>query len=209
MLLGRVMPEGSAGAATDLPASTCVVIDTETTGLGHFATPPRPDAIIQVGVAWRTIEGTVRAESLLCNPGKRFLENGRADGAIRIHGRSADEVLTYPPAEIVAKRLAELLRAISIDHGCPVELRAYNVDFDRPFLASPPWSIPSSSWGPCIMEEARVAIGGPDGRRLKLGLAADVLKIPTTPGSLHDAAYDARMALLVVEALSTPPWRKT
>jgi hypothetical protein len=35
-------------------ARQVVVVDTETTGLGHNARPPRPDGVIQIGYAWRT-----------------------------------------------------------------------------------------------------------------------------------------------------------
>jgi DNA polymerase III epsilon subunit-like protein len=185
-----------------------VVIDTETTGLGHYSDPPRLDGIVQVGIAWRGSNGTMLSEQYDCNPGAECLSNGRASEAIRVHGLREVDVARFPPADKVAEILRTKLAAIAREPNSRIVLRAYNVGFDKPFLVSPPWSLAEDRWGDCIMEEARVAIGGPDGRRLKLTLASEVLKISLPSGKPHSAGYDAKLALLVAETLASPPWSK-
>jgi DNA polymerase III epsilon subunit-like protein len=148
-----------------------VVIDTETTGLGHLDKPPRPDGIVQVAIAWRDENRTNPARAALLpvpsavnvsawgvssrswnvNPGTEYLDFDRAAKAFYVNGRTLPQVLASPPARIVAEELRAFLRSL----GSP-EIRSYNVAFDEPFLAGEPWSLGRSraTWGPCIMRAA-------------------------------------------------------
>src|SRR3989337_1368076 len=107
-----------------------VVIDTETTGLGHVDRPPRDDAVIQIGIAWRDREGNVRNWHSTCNPGEGYLRGGRARDALRISGITEKEVLDSLPVDQVAKELVENLQLVNSHHGKEIELRAYNRAFD-------------------------------------------------------------------------------
>lgn len=171
-----------------------VVVDTETTGLGHIARPPREDAILQVAFAWRE-NGIIRTMSQTSRPDARFLADDRASVALRIQGRTLADVAASDASPLVAARTRRLYEAL----GKP-ELRAYNVAFDQPFLQAHPWSF-VASWGPCIMLQAAEAINGPDGKWPKLVEACRALGIPTGGHRAHDAAGDAVMALLVQERL--------
>ena len=96
-----------------------VVIDVETTGLGHKARPPREDGVVSVGLAWREsgsgpsfVGGKLRTWEARCDPGERFHADGRADGAFRINGFGVEEVRSFPPAEKVAQELKAQLDSL-------------------------------------------------------------------------------------------------
>ena len=74
-----------------------VVIDVETTGLGHKARPPREDGVVSVGLAWRA-DGELRTWERACDPGERFYADGRAEDAFRVNGFTAGQVRSFPPA---------------------------------------------------------------------------------------------------------------
>jgi DNA polymerase III epsilon subunit-like protein len=173
-----------------------VAVDTETTGLGHVHA--RPDGVVQVGLAWRDpSSGRVETWRAPCDPGAAFYADGRAAGAFRVNGMSPELVATFPPAARVAAMLRGRLRALEIRHG-PLDLRAYNLDFDRPFLEAAPWSIPGP-WGPCLLREAQARLG----RRPRLVDALAAFGIDH-PGEAHDAGADAHAALLLHEAMRQP-----
>lgn len=179
----------------NMNSNTIVAIDAETTGLGSKA--GRIDAVVQAGYAVR-VGDVVESWHATCNPGDRFLEGGRAATALRINGLSLDSVLKAPPATAVAAELRERLASIEARTGLPVELRAYNAAFDRPFFMADPWRL-TQPWGPCIMLAACHALT-PDGKWPRLAEAIDMLGLPRL-GVLHNAEHDARLALMVDEAL--------
>lgn len=187
-----------------------LVVDTETTGFGHNATPPRPDAVIQVGLAYRDPDGEVRTWSSLCNPGPEYLEDGRAEGALEVSGLAEDDVLSAPPARKVASRFWDRVQEARSELGSPLEFRSYNLDFDGPFLASEPWGVGADRWGPCIMKRATLYLDGPGGKWPKLEDAVRRLDLEWPRGPAHDAGVDSHAALLVDEALDEKPepsWR--
>lgn len=178
-----------------------VIIDTETTGFGHTAKPPRRDGIVQVGIAYRDTDDTVRTWSEYCNPGEDLLRPGWADEALAVNGLPRDRIRASPSVELVAQQLHTRLEDIRQATGKPLELRAYNRDFDEPFLAARPWSVPSTIWGPCIMRAVTVYLEGPDAAWVGLRRATKRLGIGWPDGSPHDAGVDSHAALLVLEEL--------
>ena len=182
-------------------APAIVVVDTETTGLGHVARPPRDDAIIQIGLAYRAREGMIKTWSEYCNPGPAFLRPGWADEALETNRITRAQVLASSPSAKVASNLRMKLETIQEEVRGPLQLRAYNRDFDQPFLAAAPWSIPPSVWGPCIMIETTRHLDGQDARWVGLNMAMLRLNLEW-PGPAHRADTDAQAALLVLEAIS-------
>ena len=177
-----------------------VTIDTETTGLGaNDRRGARIDGVVQVGIAYRIPKKEVRVWSKLCNPGAKFLALGRADEALAINRLSVPTILEAQPADAVASELRELLATIAEKHG-GIELRAYNMGFDRPFLEVPPWRL-AHSWGQCLMIEAMEHYGLD--RRPRLIDALSIAKVPWE-AELHDAGADAHAALLLHEAMCNP-----
>lgn len=172
-----------------------IVVDTETTGLGHVE--GRDDAIVEVAFAWRDpATAQVRTWARMCNPGERYLAHGHADRALRISGIGVDEVRAAPEAREVAMELRRELRALA--RGREATLLAYNVSFDAPFLAQPPWHV-HGPWGPCLKLAAHQALD-PRGKWPRLLDACRTLGI-AYPGPAHRAVHDAHAALLVHEAL--------
>lgn len=163
-----------------------VVIDTETTGFGHNARPPRDDAIIQVGIAWKG--GTWEQ---YCWPGTEYME--RADPkALEVNGVNIQSLSFCRHAS----EIADLLRMKLLLIGC-TELRSYNMAFDRPFLDKHPWSLGHIPWGPCIMRQATL----PGERWPKLSAAAERAGISLEGRQLHSAGEDALLAYEVMEWL--------
>lgn len=176
------------------------MVDTETTGLGHNNRPPRPDGIVQIGYAWRNVAGRVIRWSSTCNPGEVYLRGGRASEALRVNGIRADTILSAPVAKVVAADFRERLEKIRNDSGRELELRSFNRAFDEPFLRARPWNVPSSLWGPCLMQAAQDHLGY--WKWPKLHEAVNMLGIQPPPGRSHTAAFDSHAALLVHERLS-------
>jgi len=179
-----------------------VVIDTETTGLGHVDRPPRDDAVIQVGLAWRDRDGSVRNWHRTCNPGEEYLRGGRARDALRISGITEKEVLDSPPARQVAGELVENLRFVNSHHVKEVEIRAYNRAFDEPFLAEEPWELGKFRWGPCIMLAAQSRLFGKYAKWPRLEESMNALRLEWPAPRAHHAGADSHAALLVDEAVS-------
>jgi DNA polymerase III epsilon subunit-like protein len=180
-----------------------IVVDTETTGLGQNSRPPRPDAIVQVGYAWRNGKGKVVRWEETCNPGEPFLRAGRADEALRVNGLRLSEIRAARPVVAVAEELRERLAAIRRVTGVELELRSFNRAFDEPFLCVKPWSIPSELWGPCLMQAAQDHLGY--WKWPKLNEAINMLGIEPPNGRGHTAAVDAHAALLIHERISAGP----
>lgn len=125
-----------------------IAVDVETTGYGHIETPPREDAVIQIGLAYHEPdeEGSIYSWSELCNPGERYVRDGRADEALEISGFTVHQVLDAPSADEVAAEFWEEVEGAEQAHGALAEFRAFNVDFDAPFLAKEPWDVPDPRW---------------------------------------------------------------
>ena len=178
-----------------LPRRRWVAIDTETTGFGHIGKPPRDDAIIQVGIAWRDDAGMVQQWSETCYPHPSMLVDGRAMKALEVNKLTLGEVLAARTDKEVSATLWEKLAALR-----PLTLRAYNVAFDRPFLSREPWQL-VEEWGPCIMLQAQERLG--TDRWPKLSAAAKALGIDVEGLTLHNAGTDAHLALLIAEKLDS------
>jgi DNA polymerase III epsilon subunit-like protein len=175
-----------------------LTIDTETTGLGSMdRRGAREDGVVQVGIAYRIPGEEVQTWARYCNPGDHLVTQGRADEALAINHLSVASVLGAPPSLKVASELQGVLARIGRSHG-GVELRAYNVSFDRPFLEVPPWNM-RHPWGKCLMIETMERFNLE--RRPRLVDALSIAGV-VWQGDLHDAARDAHAALLLHESLS-------
>lgn len=180
---------------------TRVIVDTETTGLGHVDTPPRRDGVVQVGLAYRDDDGEVETWSTLCNPGREYLRDGRADKALEVNGLEFGDVLEAPPVQEASRRFWDQIEALESRTGATTEFRSFNLDFDGPFLASEPWAVAADRWGPCIMKRAAVHLNGPAGKWPKLEVAVRRMGLEWPEGPAHDAGVDSHAALLVDEVL--------
>lgn len=175
-----------------------VILDTETTGLD-----PRQDLVVQVALAYRNPEtGTVGTWSALCDPGAAGLQSGRMSGAFAINRRTEQELSRAAPSWQTAHALRERLDALVAKHGS-VRLYCYNLAFDRAFLSKEPWGL-RGPWGPCIMRLAQRRLN-PGGMWPKLAEACAKAGIRVEAAQLHDAAFDARASLLLLEVLMSYP----
>jgi len=178
---------------------TFVVVDVETTGLGHAAFPPRADGVVQVGMAWRE-KSKVKSWSDYCNPGKEFLADGRADEALSINKIPMAVIHKSRLAKAVAEDFRLQVKVIEDRTDEDASFLAYNRSFDEGFLSKAPWSVPRDKWGPCVMKAAAYHLTGYS--RLGLGRAMQMLEIPWPGKRAHDAALDAHAALLVHEKIN-------
>jgi len=179
-----------------------VVVDVETTGLGHAADPPRRDAIVQVGLAWRSA-GELRSAEWTCRPSPSFFADGRADDALRINHLTMTEILAASPETLVAFQTREEVLPALHHRAAGLTLFAYNVTFDRGFLEEWPWSLGRMAWGECLMARASRKLGRTAWVRLVDACAAAGIDLP--PEQAHTAAGDARAAYLLMEWLDGPP----
>ena len=172
-----------------------VFVDTETTGFGHVANPPRDDAIVEFGMAYR-LNGEIEKIGWLCNPGKKFYENGRAAEAFSVNNIRVDEVaLSLPDAEV--SRMAKDL----LDSLGNVVLHSYNIPFDKPFLDRKPWQFSEKYvWGEDVMDVAHQFFDLPWG--YKIGLKRTLERLRLEPiGEPHRAVTDAVSAMIVHERI--------
>ncbi|MBI2445836.1 3'-5' exonuclease [Candidatus Micrarchaeota archaeon] len=178
-----------------------VVLDVETTGLGHKAYQPRPDAVVQIGMAWREPKGTgaVKTWSKYCHPGEQYLKGGRAQTALDINGITKEILQAAQPASFVAEQFWQQVFRIE-SSGDAVQFRAYNKAFDAPFLAAEPWNVPENRWGDCIMLDAQSHLQSYKWPKLDAAVRSMGLLWPE--GNAHDAAVDAHAALLVHEKIT-------
>lgn len=175
-----------------------VVVDVETTGLGHHGKPKRLDAVIQIGLAWRE-NGAINTWSSLANPGPQFLADGRADAALSINHISMQAIQDAPPIHAVAHAFWNKVYALEAQ-GDMVSFRSFNRAFDAAFLAQDPWNVPDQRWQDCIMLSAQNHFGFY--KWPKLQEATNRLGISWPDGPAHDAAVDAHAALLVHEKIT-------
>ena len=186
------------GETTVSTGPLVVAIDTETTGLGHNdSRGPRPDGVVQVGIAWRETRASIGSWSIYCNPGPRFLAGGRASEALAVNGLTLERILQSIPAAGAAEQLRAKLNSLETTGG-HVELRAFNAAFDRPFLEVAPWRL-SHPWGECLMARAAERFGSFNGR-IPLWRACAAAGIEFD-GQAHSADVDARAALRLSEFL--------
>ena len=187
--------------ADDAARRMIVVVDTETTGFGHVARPRRDDAVVQIGLAYRSEVENIKTWSETCNPGENILRPGWADQALAVSGLTRDRILKSRSADLVAAEFRSRLAVIEGEGRGQVELRAFNRDLDLPFLAAAPWTVPAGRWGPCIMIAATEFLDGTDARWVGLDAAMRRLNVDWPQGPRHHAGVDAHAALLVLEAL--------
>lgn len=118
------------------------VLDVETTGL--IAGKHR---IVEVGAAVYDSQFNECASfSSLVNPGLEAVRNAEPK-ALEVHGIPPEEILAAEFEVSVAERLRRFfVRYRGTLHSWPVE-------FDRSFLALPPWSL-ERGWGECIKQAA-------------------------------------------------------
>jgi hypothetical protein len=147
--------------------------------------------VVQVGIAWRSAAGEMQIWEQTCDPGRSYLAGGRADEALSINGLTPAVIQLAPRASAVARALRSKLVGIRKDHH-GLELRAFNMSFDRPFLEAQPWNL-KAEWGPCLMIQAARLFGSFNGR-IPLWRACQEANIPLG-ARLHTAGIDARLAL--------------
>ncbi len=177
-----------------------VFIDVETTGFGHTARPPREDAVIQVGLAWRDSENNVRTWSRYCNPGLRYFENGRAFSALKVNGITQDVLASAPGVDAVAGDFWKTVYGLEAS-GDMARFFSYNVAFDAPFLPAKPRNVTAHRFGEGVMLKAQDFL---DYHKWpKLEEAVRVLGLMWPPGRAHDAAVDAHAALLIHERIDS------
>ena len=174
-----------------------IFIDTETTGLGHVANPPRDDAIIEIGIAYRNINNSIIRKSWLCNPGEKYLEDRYADEALSVSHISKEDIFASKSPQKVVENVVNLFA--SLGNGRAVVFHAYNIPFDSVFLKKEPWNL-NLNWGIDVMDLSRDYFGLPPFYRIKLSTSMNKLGI-VADGEPHRASTDAVSAMLVYEAI--------
>jgi DNA polymerase III epsilon subunit-like protein len=171
-----------------------VFVDTETTGFGHVANPQREDAIVELGIAYR-FRGKIEKIGWVCNPGKRFFENGRAAQAFSVNNISLDDIVAAPSDKVISKTAKTLLDSLG-----NVVLHSYNIPFDKPFLEKKPWNFGKYQWGKDVMDLAHDFFDLP--QDYKIGLKRTLERLRIVPiGEPHRAATDAVSAMMAYEVI--------
>ena len=171
-----------------------VCVDTETTGFGHVANPQREDAIVELGIAYR-FRGKIEKIGWVCNPGKRFFENGRAAQAFSVNNISLDDIVAAPSDKVISKTAKTLLDSLG-----NVVLHSYNIPFDKPFLEKKPWNFGKYQWGKDVMDLAHDFFDLP--QDYKIGLKRTLERLRIVPiGEPHRAATDAVSAMMAYEVI--------
>ena len=174
-----------------------VVIDIVTTGLGRR----RPEAIIEVGLAWRSTRGRVRTIGWLCNPGEYYFNRGRGDRALELNDLSKEKILSAPTHESVSHEVRHFIQNLKEQYG-GVQLFAYNIELKKSYLIHEPFNL-NYSYGPCIMERA-CQRWNKGGKYLRLAEAIVYFEDPIPEEivtGLHSAQKEAHLALLLHEVL--------
>ena len=151
-----------------------IFIDTETTGLGHVATPQRDDAIIEIGIAYRDRHNFIRKKSYICNPGPEYFKNGHSDEALSVSKIDVGDILAAKPdydVAIDARNLFNTLRQYQ-----KLVFHAYNMPFDSVFLQKDPWNF-DLTWGSDVMNMAHDFFNLPDDWRISLRRSLELLDI--------------------------------
>lgn len=166
-----------------------VGIDVETTGLYI-----RSCQVIQVGVAYRNFHGDLQIKEMTCDPGEKYLGK-QADQALSVNKITREEISHSPPIDEVANCLKEVLFDIVGDVG-PIQLIAYNRQFDKRFLSAQPWYVLDGWWGECAMLRAQSHFGLKKWPKLDEAVKLANLE---WEGEAHKAGADAAMALRLWE----------
>lgn len=177
-------------------------IDCETTGV-----IPEKNAVIQIaGVV--VIDGVEREEfNLRAQP---FAGQIIEDAALKVNGRSREEIATYPSAIMTYREFVAIITKYvnRFDTTDKFQFVAYNSPFDCQFIRefftrAGDKYFGSYFWTPdiCIMRQAAVALDRERHllKNFKLGTVAEYLGIHTA--DLHDAMADIRIAMKIEDEL--------
>ena len=160
-----------------------VFFDLETTGLD-----PATCAVLEVGL----VCGNLSWGSLL-NPGPEAFADGRADKALAVNHIQLEDVQAAPETREVWNAFVRTLALLA--GGEPLELVAWNVDFDRGFLLADPYmSETLRGWGVtfrCAMLRHKNRPGATG--RNTLAAAAERWGVQLDTTQTHRAVYDARV----------------
>ena len=176
-----------------------IFFDTETTGLGDLATPPREDAIVEVGMAYR-FDGKIITYGNVCKPYDYFFADGRADEALKVSGITMEEISKAKSEYDIAEEVRTILNKLILVERQDIVLHSYNIPFDQSFLEDCPWSLGFYDWGEDVMDLAFRHFQLPTG--YKIGLARTLERLGIKPqGKPHRAVTDAVSAMLVYEKI--------
>ena len=171
-----------------------VFVDTETTGFGHVANPPRDDAIVEFGMAYR-LNGEIEKIGWLCNPGKKFFGDGRAAEAFAVNNIQVGDIVLSLSDKEVSRMAKDLLDSLG-----NVVLHSYNIPFDKPFLEKSPWNFGKYQWGKDVMDLAHNFFDLP--QDYKIGLKRTLERLRLEPiGEPHRAVTDAVSAMIAYERI--------
>ncbi len=184
-----------------------VALDTETTGLGPFGNPPRPDGVLEVGVAWRDpYTRDFTTWSSLVRPRAELVANDYAKYALNINGLKLEELEVAPQSGVVAARLARLLGALQAQSPTPLVLVAHNAAFDKHMMAETDENLATAVEGfewKCTQVRGRPVAKVSGWLSLKKGLEIFKVVPPWKDGEMaaHRASGDALAALMLWEKL--------
>jgi DNA polymerase-3 subunit epsilon len=185
-------------------------IDVETTGREH-----ERHAVIQIaGTLAELCEGSVCPLSsfdfsVAPHRGAEILED-----ALKVNGRTQEEIMTYDPPEVVHKKFTRLLGQYCDKYNPKDKYKfvAYNADFDFRFMRSffervGDKYFGSWFWAPpyCVMQLANFGLmaGRRDLPNFKLGTVAEHTGVTAT-GRLHDASVDIALTRGLFEKFYLP-----
>ena len=181
------------------------VCDVETTGLD-----PVNDAIVEIGAVEVAVDGEIVGRlQMLIYPGWEYLDNPHVDDALRVQGRTKEDVLIGEDPHTAAKLLKAFLGSPSDD----VAVGFYNQKFDFGFLSQPPYNLSHEYGFFDIMLMAAEIMGKagspycpqwPDGQYKwpKLREAAEFFEVDV-PENMHNALADAEVAAKVAVEIDT------
>lgn len=171
--------------------------DVETTGLN-----PSRHGIIQIAVIAEVDGEEVDSMALDVRP---LPDDVIETAALRVNGKTHEEIKGYPPAESVKSMLEEFLghRVDRYNSSDKFALVAYNASFDDDFLRAWFKKLGDSFYGSWIwwppVDAAVLAMMRLGDRRaempnFKLATVAKELGIEVDEEQTHDALYDVRLA---------------
>lgn len=178
-----------------------IFADTETTGLGHVINPPREDAVVEAGLAYRR-DGSITSWTGKMFPGERFFEGGRADKALEVNHHTLEDLRKAPPPTFVWGQFArEIELARAGRESEPIRILCWNNAFDEPFMRADPvfnaWLQLNNISFHCAMVEVAKAHGK---KRVSLKDMCEHYGVQRDEGAAHRADYDAVLALMVYES---------
>ena len=177
-----------------------IFFDTETTGLGDLATPPREDAIVEVGMAYR-FDGKIITYGNVCKPYDYFFADGRANEALKVSGITMEEINKAKSEDDIAEEVRNILNKLILVERQDIVLHSYNIPFDQSFLEDCPWFLGFYDWGEDPMVLASRDMGF-NYDRIALWKAVKYYLIEAPDESrYHSALYDAYMAMLIYEKI--------